>query len=425
MVLDLPADKTVILSGPRADLAGLTSAEVAVVRSVSLVNGFSVLELRDQPAHRYLRSGLAIHANVVAATHGESEHEVLGSGEAARPWQRFTLRRTPTTYVAAATADGMRSTLQVRVDGLLWSERPSLFGAGPDEHVYATRIDDEGRTHVLFGDGQQGARLPTGQLNVQARYRSGSGPDGEVAAGTLTLLRAQPLGLRGVHNPLPTSAAQGPEKLADARHNAPLTLLAFDRVVSLTDFAHYARAFPNIDKACADLAQAPDGNRVVVLSVVGPAGKPPDTATLRDLRAAIRAQSDGSLRFDVQPATLLHFRCSARLFVDPRHKPAVVQALAQERLLAAFGHEMRDLAQSVAAAEIVQVLHQTAGVLAVDLDALQLHDVPVAPDRVEQLLPARRGHWVSGGALPTAAELLLIDPEFLTLTAVHSPGRHP
>src|SRR5207247_308265 len=130
---------------------------------------------------------------------------------------------------------GVASTLEVRVGGVLWNEVPSLYGAASDQPVYTTRIDNDANMQLTFGDGVQGARLPTGTVNVTARYRSGIGPDGEVDAGTLTMLRAMPLGLRGVTNPVPASGAEGPEKLADARRNAPLTLLTFERVVSLLD----------------------------------------------------------------------------------------------------------------------------------------------------------------------------------------------
>ena len=98
-----------------------------------------------------------------------------------------------------------------------------------------------------------GARLPPARSTSTARYRSGIGPDGEVAAGTLTMLRAMPLGLRSVTNALPASGAEGPERLADARRNAPLTLLTFERVVSLLDYENYARTFPGIGKARGDV----------------------------------------------------------------------------------------------------------------------------------------------------------------------------
>ena len=41
---------------------------------------------------------------------------------------------------------------------------------------------------MIFGNGQQGARLPTGTENVKARYRTGIGRPGNVKAGQISLL---------------------------------------------------------------------------------------------------------------------------------------------------------------------------------------------------------------------------------------------
>ena len=46
-----------------------------------------------------------------------------------------------------------------------------------DARVFATREDDEQRTHVRFGDGENGAGLPAGVDNVVADYRVGSGAE--------------------------------------------------------------------------------------------------------------------------------------------------------------------------------------------------------------------------------------------------------
>ena len=37
--------------------------------------------------------------------------------------------------------------------GRYWTEVPSLFGRGPDEAVFETYEDDQGRTHVRTGAG--------------------------------------------------------------------------------------------------------------------------------------------------------------------------------------------------------------------------------------------------------------------------------
>lgn len=414
MVLGLAAGKPIALAGKRADLPGVDAAEIAVLDDVLHIAGRSVLVLHAPLLNSYRRDSLVIHANVVHATHGESTREVLGSGDATLQHQQFVLKKPPTTHVSAATADGVQSTLELRVNGLLWNEQPSLYAAAPDQHAYTTRIDDDAHMHVLFGDGSQGARLPSGQMNVQARYRSGIGPDGEVAAHTLTMLRAMPLGLRGVDNVLPASGAQGPERLADARRNAPLTLLAFERVVSLSDYQDYARAFPGIGKARADLAWV-DGASRVLLSVAGATGGAPGAEVLANLRQAITDLSDPSQPFVLGASVLRYFRCEARVVVDPQYEAAAVLANAMAHIQQAFGFDARDLGQSVTAAELLALMHQVPGVVAVDLDVLQPYGEGATSAAAAQAVPAFGGRWNAAARSMLPAELLLVNPAALDL----------
>ncbi len=415
MVLGLTAGQRLAFAGQLSDLPGVHVAEIAVLDDVLHIGGRSVLVLHDALAHSYRRGSLAIHANVVHATHGESVREVLGNGDATQPHQQFVLKKPPTTQVSAATASGVQSTLELRVNGLLWNELPSLYGAAPGQHAYTTRIDDDAAMHLLFGDGRQGARLPSGTMNVAARYRSGIGPDGEVAAHTLTMLRAMPLGLRGVDNVLPASGAEGPERLEDARRNAPLTLLAFERVVSLTDYQDFARAFPGIGKARADLAWV-DGASRVLLSVAGATGGAPGDEVLANLRQAITDLSDPSQPFVLQASELRYFRCAARVQVDPQYTAADVLAAASAMLQTAFGFDARDLAQSVTAAELLALLHQVPGVVAVDLEVLQPYgEGAMAAAVAAQSVPAFGGRWNGAARRMQPAELLLVHPAALDL----------
>ena len=415
MVLGLARGQPLAFVGARHDLPGVEAAEIALLDEVVHGAGRSVLVLQQPLGHSYRREDLQIHANVVRATHGESVQEVLGNGDATQAFQRFTLRKPPTTHLSAATASGAKSTLELRVNGLLWAEQPSLYGAPPDAHAYATRIDNEARMHIQFGDGRSGARLPSGQMNVQARYRSGIGADGEVAARTLTMLRAMPLGLRGVSNPLPASGAQGPEQLDDARRNAPLTLLAFERVVSLSDYQDFARAFPGIGKARADLAWV-DGASRVLLSVAGATGGAPGAEVLDNLRLAIATLSDPSQRFLLGASVLRYFRCAARVAIDPRHEAATVLAACTAKLQSAFGFEARDLAQSVTAAELLTLMHQVPGVVAVDLEVLQPYGEDTGAGSTAQVVPAFGGRWDGAARAMRPAELMLLNPAALELT---------
>ena len=104
---------------------------------------------------------------------------------------------------------------------------------------------------MTFGDGVQGARLPTGVENVAATYRSGIGAAGMVGRGPLTLLMTRPLGIRGVTNPLGRLRGRRPESARRGARERAADRAAMDRVVSLRDAEDFARAFAGVGKARA------------------------------------------------------------------------------------------------------------------------------------------------------------------------------
>src|ERR1017187_2728933 len=76
----------------------------------------------------YARASFSLNANVAHATHGETVSEILGSGDASQSYQQFTLRQPPLTYVSAANVSGATSTLEVRINDILWHETQTLYG---------------------------------------------------------------------------------------------------------------------------------------------------------------------------------------------------------------------------------------------------------------------------------------------------------
>jgi hypothetical protein len=413
MVLGLSPGQPVALVGERYDLKGVEAAEIATLADIIHADGRSTLVFQNKLACSYRRSTLKINANVVHATHGETISEMLGNGDASVPNQRFMLKKPPTTFLSAT--GGVKNTLEVRVAGVLWDEKPSLYGAEPDAPVYTSRIADDATMTLTFGDGLQGARLPTGTLNLSARYRSGIGPDGEVDAGSLTMLRAMPLGLRGVTNPIAAFGAEGPEQLADARRNAPLTLLTFERVVSLLDYENYAHAFPGIGKARGDVLWL-SGSSLIFLSVAGATGGPPGSDVLKKLVESIGAASDPSQSFTAAAYALRYFSLKARVAIDSRYVADEVLAAVSVALLESFGFERRELAQSVTAAEVITLIHTVPAVVAVDLDELLLStDDPVVADPTATAIPAYGARWDAATRTALPAELLLINPAGIVL----------
>ena len=281
---------------------------------------------------------------------------MLGGGNAGAAFQRFTLRQPPLTYVRNEHAEGgAASTLGVRVNELLWEEVPSFYGRGPTERVFVTHRDDEGSTAVLFGDGVNGARLPTGQENVRAAYRKGTGLGGNVRAGQLSTLLTKPLGIKDAINPAPAVGGDDPEPRDAARDNAPLTVLTLDRVVSLRDYEDFARAYAGIAKALATWSW--DGERRgVFVTVAGADGAAVADDVIDLLAGSIRDKGDPHVPLRVvsfRPAT---FTTAFHLATDPVFEKATVYASVVDGLRDAFGFRARAFGQPVALSDVIATI---------------------------------------------------------------------
>jgi predicted phage baseplate assembly protein len=421
----LELDRVVPLApGATVFVAGITAAGVRIIRLATVesvgsgVAGTTLTLDADLPP-KLRRDSVRVLGNVVPATHGETVDEVLGSGDGTLNHQRFTLRKPELTHVSARTANGVRSTLEVRVDDVLWAEVSSLFLAGPHDRVYVVRIGDDARATVVFGDGVRGARLPTGQENVLARYRSGIGPAGRVAADSLSLLPQRPFGIATVTNPLPAAGGVAPEKLDDARVNAPLTVLTLDRIVSLRDHEDFARAFGGIAKAHA-VALPVRTSLLVHLTVAAAGGAAAggaavDDTTVDNLRDAIAEFGGEADRLRVDSVQPTPFEVGVAVLADPARVRSTVDDAVTAALRATFAVDRRSFAQPVTAAEVIAAVQAVPGVVAATLtelhrrDGTGVQDVLVARDaRLDPQNPDR--------IVP--AELLVVDPDAIRPTVM-------
>ena len=418
----LEAGRLVAVSGVRTDEggAGLEASEIAVVAGTETQGGFTRVVFASELRHTYRRETVTLNANVVPASHGESRRQVLGSGSAATPFQRFELAGKPLTHVSSEVPSGAESTLDLRVRGILWHEAPDFYRLGPDERRYVLRRGDDGTTRVHFGDGVHGARLPTGADNVSAAYRVGIGLDGHVDAGRVSMLSTRPLGVDEVVNPVPARGGEDPEPRDALRTNAPLTVRTLDRIVSLDDFADYARAFSGIGKAHA--ARVWDGERWVIHVTLAAAD---GGEVQEDLQAKLRGSMDAA-REPHAPLVLgsfrlRHFVVEARLEVHPDHVEQTVVTAADAALHDAFSFTARDLGQRVASSDVIAVLHAVPGVVAVDLDRFQRQGPAISAEVARHLDAQPAGLVSSGGKTVLAGtELLLLAPGPVPLTTVRS-----
>jgi predicted phage baseplate assembly protein len=325
-----------------------------------------------------LASPIEVFFNQMPVTRGKTVlSEVIGSGNPVVAGQDFTLQQSPVTYFldpASISGDGFSSTVRVRVNGSLWKEVRSFFNMAGNAPVFVLREDDQEQTHVMFGDGVNGALLPTGANNVVATYRYGAG-EASPPAETLTVVLTPQPGLKGVRNPLqPTGGAEA-DPPAKLRMLAPASVLTFDRAVSIDDYATLAATAPGVTKVSADLVFDTAAQRpMVTLWIAGDSGA---RQAVEKTLAGVAMPNQG---FNLKLAKPSEVTLSLYYVLDPTMDDATVLAGLTAALVdpdqGLFGINVIGINQSVYDSQIEAACLRIPGVLAIHQLQLSIQDPP-------------------------------------------------
>lgn len=395
-------------------------AEIARIKSgeQAIRNGRdrTVLTLASALRHVFQRDSVAVNFNVAPASHGETVTEILGDGDARKTDQSFVLRHPPLTYVSADSASGAEAALEVRVNELRWNETASLYRADSDARVYQLRANDDSTTSILFGDGVEGGRLPTGRTNVRATYRHHIGVSANLGSNQLTTLLQKPLGVTEVTNPEPSTGGADPEVIDDARQNAPITVLTLDRAVSVQDYRDYARAFSGIAKAHALwINSGPSRGIYITLAGINGANIPVNSSTYINLLKSLRRYGDPMLPLRLVNFTPVTFTLGMAVKVNIDAERETVLRNLETVLRESFSFKQRDFGQHVSQDEVLAVAHSVEQVEAIRITRL-FKNVEAAVDRVEPIIPSHLP-FVSLSIAPRPAELVTLSDEPLEMEA--------
>jgi hypothetical protein len=117
---------------------------------------------------------------------------------------------------------------------VLWREVESLYESGPRSRHYTKDIV---KGEIRFGDGVHGMIPPKGDRNVVAlRYRTGGGEEGNVSAGSVTVMKAALAYLESVTNPYPASGGCDLETVDEVKLRGPHMIKSRNRAVTAEDF---------------------------------------------------------------------------------------------------------------------------------------------------------------------------------------------
>jgi hypothetical protein len=314
-----------------------------------------------------LTAPLRVLFDLLTVSRGKTvANEILGSGDATIAGQEFVLQKSPLTYLLSSdstSGSDYKSTLRVWVDNIEWKEVPSFYAQPAGAHIFVTREDENNVTHVQFGDGVNGARLPSGVNNVIATYRYGSGADAP-DAGQLTVITQPWPNLKAIRNPVAVGGGADPDSPKKIRRYGPQSVLTFGRAVSGDDYETIASQAPGVARAKSYWTWNAQEQRTLVTVYVGD-----NPSAVTAAKVALAGASDPNRPVLVKQATAVPVHLSLALRINPDYIPAPVISAVTAALLdddtGLFGTSVIRIGQSIYSSQIYAACMSIPGVMAV------------------------------------------------------------
>ena len=311
---------TVAGGGSQAFVEDSTGAGIPVTASENGDGTLTLAATPDTPASFSLTAPLRLLVDLVDVSRGATvAAETLGTGDASVAGQTFTLKQSPLTYLASG-ADFV-TTLQIVVDGIFWTEADTFYDQPADATIFVVSQTSDAKSVVRFGDGINGARLPSGS-RIVASYRYGAGAARPPAGRLTTILKPQQ-NLASIHNPVAVWGGADAEQPADVRSNAPKSVLTFGRAISGDDYETVAALAPGVTRARAYWTWDDAHQRSLVKVYVGD-----DAAAATSSRSALAGADDPNRPVTVAQATPIELTVTCTLKIDPNRVAADVVAAA-------------------------------------------------------------------------------------------------
>ena len=293
----------------------------------------------------------------------------------------------------AALADNLRSLLE------RWTPRPDLLESGRDDAELVAEIDDDGRAHLRFGDGEHGRAVEVG-MTFLATYRAGNGRAGLVGPESIVHVvfsRDFIDAIAAVRNPLASTGALDPEPVSEVKMYAPFAFRKdLQRAViaedygTLAQFLRYPERNPEVQSAAANLLW--NGSwyeaNVAVDPFGGGAMRPPLRDTVTGALHRVRRMGH-DLRLD--DARYVPLLLDVEICIDPRYLRAHVLAAVRDALSSRVLNDGRrglfhpdnlTFGEVVHASRIIAAVQVLDGITAVQvkrLERLDARTIDVAP----------------------------------------------
>jgi predicted phage baseplate assembly protein len=211
---------------------------------------------------------------------------------------------------------------------LEWSSRSDLLSSHSQDRHFVAEIDDDGRAHLRFGDGDLG-KIPASGMEFQATYRIGNGVSGNVGSEMISRIvfrRDRQEGITLIRNPLPAEGGTDPETLDEVKLLAPGSFRKdLQRAVTADDYARLAECNPRVQKAAAALLWT--GSWYEALIAIDQLGKvEPDQDLLDEIEKYLEGYRRLGHDLRVVPASHIPLDITINVCIKPHYQRGHVKA---------------------------------------------------------------------------------------------------
>jgi hypothetical protein len=255
--------------------------------------------------------------------------------------QQFTLLEYPV----------VNDSIDVMVNGVSYNQVEYLIDSAGYDPVFQASEDAEYLTSVQFGDNVSG-RIPPNGSSIYATYRVGGGAIGNVAANTIKYIYKwgssgeKPSGLTVSNQdvgPLSGAATGGadPESTDAIRTNAPKSIRALNRAVSLSDYASLAVQVSGV--ATANAVAEVYSSITIYFRPFGDSGLQSDNITASTVFNNLKATLTSYMVDKVPPGTSITFQPPSYVSVNMYLAIVVLPQYKQSQVLAKVNAALTDL----------------------------------------------------------------------------------
>lgn len=306
----------------------------------------------------------------VVATQGESkgygydaDNGVIGVSSGG-PNQLFQIPNYPV----------INNSVEILVSGVKYTHVSYLIDYQDYDPVFTTITNADGITFVLFGDNISG-RIPNNGAEIYATYRVGGGTLGNVAANTIKYIITSglPIGLSVLNQTVgevsgASSGGGDPESTDSIRINAPKSIRALNRAVSLSDYSSLVIQVPGVAKAnsVADVYSSV----TIYIAPYGDSGLQSDGITsstvfnnlATDIATYFVDKTPPGTTITLQPPTYVDVRLKLNCVIQSQYRSAQIVTNINSALKELFAFDNVSFNDQITIQDVLGVLGEVEGI---------------------------------------------------------------